>query len=74
MEKARATLKEYEGTHNYHNYTSQKKFSDPSAKRYIMYFQVGSAECSPTRPLCAWMSLRHIMRHRKNIPHPPPPQ
>uniref|UniRef100_A0A8C5GGK4 Pseudouridylate synthase 1 homolog n=1 Tax=Gouania willdenowi TaxID=441366 RepID=A0A8C5GGK4_GOUWI len=26
----------YKGTHNFHNFTSQKAFSDPSARRYIM--------------------------------------
>ncbi|XP_073145643.1 uncharacterized protein [Henckelia pumila] len=31
-------LKNYEGTHNFHNFTSRIKAEDPSAKRYIMSF------------------------------------
>jgi tRNA pseudouridine38-40 synthase len=30
----------YEGTHNYHNYTVRKPYSDPSAKRHILSFAV----------------------------------
>jgi tRNA pseudouridine38-40 synthase len=30
----------YEGTHNYHNYTVRKAYSDPSAKRHILSFAV----------------------------------
>jgi tRNA pseudouridine38-40 synthase len=32
----------YEGTRNYHNYTVQKSFSDPSAKRLIKSFEVNA--------------------------------
>ena len=32
-------LKMYEGTHNYHNFTSKMSSDDPSAKRYILSFQ-----------------------------------
>lgn len=35
-------LKNYLGTKNYHNFTSKKKASDPSAKRYMFAF-----ECEP---------------------------
>jgi tRNA pseudouridine38-40 synthase len=35
-----AALKEYEGTHKFHNYTSGKKFDDASAARYILSFTV----------------------------------
>lgn len=31
----------YKGTHNFHNYTSQKGPRDPSAKRYIMHMLCG---------------------------------
>jgi tRNA pseudouridine38-40 synthase len=34
-------LSTYIGTRNYHNYTIQKTFSDPSAKRVIRSFKVG---------------------------------
>lgn len=37
-------LASYEGTHNYHNFTSGKKFSDMSSNRYIMSFKVGIQE------------------------------
>ena len=35
------TLKLYVGTRNFHNFTSGKKYIDPSAKRYIMSFECG---------------------------------
>ncbi len=35
-------LARYEGTHNYHNFTSGKKFKDMSSNRYIMSFKVFS--------------------------------
>lgn len=34
-------LSKFTGTHNYHNFTSGKKYSDPSAKRYIIKFKCG---------------------------------
>lgn len=39
-EKARfnAILKRYEGTHNFHNFTTRTKAEDPAAKRYIISF------------------------------------
>ncbi|XP_078588267.1 pseudouridylate synthase 1 homolog [Branchiostoma floridae x Branchiostoma japonicum] len=36
MEKVNDVLSAYRGTHNFHNFTSGKKFKDPSAKRYII--------------------------------------
>jgi tRNA pseudouridine38-40 synthase len=41
LNEMNSVLKMYHGTHNYHNFTSGKKFIDPSAKRYII-----SMECS----------------------------
>lgn len=35
-----AALDEYQGTNNFHNYTIQKTFKDPSAKRHIKSFVV----------------------------------
>lgn len=40
LERVREALSLYEGTRNYHNYTVQKPFSDPSAKRVIKSFVV----------------------------------
>lgn len=34
----RKTLKLFEGTHNFHNFTSRKAFGDPSANRFINLF------------------------------------
>ena len=42
LRRVREALSLYEGTHNYHNYTVQKSFSDPSAKRVIRSFIVGA--------------------------------
>ncbi|XP_067003555.1 pseudouridylate synthase 1 homolog [Anabrus simplex] len=36
-----STLKIFEGTHNFHNFTSRKRPLDPSAHRYIMSFECG---------------------------------
>ncbi|KYO39556.1 tRNA pseudouridine synthase A, mitochondrial [Alligator mississippiensis] len=36
LEKVNRLLACYKGTHNFHNFTSQKKAKDPSANRYIM--------------------------------------
>lgn len=42
FEKVNKVLKTLEGTKNFHNFTSRKHCSDPSAKRYIIKF-----ECEP---------------------------
>ncbi|MGH0163700.1 UNVERIFIED_CONTAM: hypothetical protein FKN15_048536 [Acipenser sinensis] len=36
LERANVLFSCYKGTHNFHNFTSQKAARDPSAKRYIM--------------------------------------
>ncbi|EDV91085.1 GH16145 [Drosophila grimshawi] len=41
------TLKLYEGTKNFHNFTSKKNFLDPSAKRFIMSFTSSAPFHSP---------------------------
>ena len=33
---------EYVGSHNFHNFTSGKKFTDPSARRYMFSINVSS--------------------------------
>lgn len=38
LNKANEVLKSFVGTKNFHNYTSKKKPSDPSAKRYMKSF------------------------------------
>ncbi|XP_017776841.1 PREDICTED: tRNA pseudouridine synthase A, mitochondrial isoform X1 [Nicrophorus vespilloides] len=37
-EKIKALLGKFVGTKNFHNYTSKKRYNDPSASRYIMSF------------------------------------
>jgi tRNA pseudouridine38-40 synthase len=39
LDKVNAILKSLTGTHNFHNFTSGRKYTDPSAKRYIMLFE-----------------------------------
>jgi tRNA pseudouridine38-40 synthase len=39
--RVQEVLNSYLGTQNFHNYTIQKRFSDPSAKRVIRSFNVG---------------------------------
>ncbi|KAH8671994.1 pseudouridine synthase [Tricladium varicosporioides] len=41
-DRVQDSLNSYLGTRNFHNYTIQKTFSDPSAKRVIRSFKVGS--------------------------------
>ncbi|KFV76839.1 hypothetical protein N308_04226, partial [Struthio camelus australis] len=41
LEKVNKLLACYKGTHNFHNFTSQKGPKDPSAKRYIMEMYCG---------------------------------
>jgi len=36
----RNTLKLFEGTHNYHNFTCKKRFEEANSLRYIMSFEV----------------------------------
>ncbi|XP_051863946.1 pseudouridylate synthase 1 homolog isoform X2 [Drosophila albomicans] len=46
-EKVSETLKLFEGTKNFHNFTSKKNFLDPSAKRFIMSFTCSTPFQSP---------------------------
>lgn len=54
--KVQDMLNAYLGTNNFHNYTIQKSFKDPSAKRHIKSFRVG-----PTPIIIndtEWLSLK----------------
>lgn len=42
LAKVNDTLKLFEGTRNFHNFTSRKAFQDPSANRFIYNFQCQS--------------------------------
>ncbi|RKP40392.1 pseudouridine synthase, partial [Dimargaris cristalligena] len=56
LTSVREALQQYVGTHNYYNFTIQKKFNDPSAKRVIKSF-----ECSEPMLLAddtEWVSLK----------------
>ncbi|KAG8239520.1 hypothetical protein J437_LFUL016637 [Ladona fulva] len=44
LERVNEVLKLFEGTHNFHNFTSRKKPMDPSAQRYIMSMKCGEPE------------------------------
>ena len=39
LKRVQATLKMFEGTKNFHNFTSRKDYHDASAKRFIMSFE-----------------------------------
>ncbi|WQF76548.1 Putative pseudouridine synthase I, TruA, pseudouridine synthase TruA/RsuA/RluB/E/F [Colletotrichum destructivum] len=56
LSQLQAALNQYCGTINFHNYTVQKSFKDPSAKRHIKSFQVN------TQPIqirdTEWVSLK----------------
>ncbi|KAM0276793.1 hypothetical protein ACHAQH_006382 [Verticillium albo-atrum] len=42
LNQLQEALDQYVGTYNFHNYTIQKSFKDPSAKRHIKSFQVNT--------------------------------
>ena len=48
LEKLRSGLKAFEGTHNFHNFTSGKEASEANAKRYIISFECGEPYISET--------------------------
>lgn len=41
LERVNSLFSRYKGTHNFHNFTSQKSAQDPSARRYIMEMSCG---------------------------------
>ncbi|KAF0288122.1 tRNA pseudouridine synthase A [Amphibalanus amphitrite] len=41
LENVNRLLKKFEGTHNYHNFTSRRQPTDPSSKRFIMSMTCG---------------------------------
>jgi tRNA pseudouridine38-40 synthase len=43
LERLQTMLSQFEGTHNFYNYTIQKAFRDPSAKRHIRSFRLDPA-------------------------------
>ncbi|KAM7360490.1 pseudouridine synthase 1 isoform 1-T1 [Cochliomyia hominivorax] len=47
LKRAQEVLQMFEGTRNFHNFTSRKNFLDPSAKRYIMSFTCSQPFTSP---------------------------
>ena len=44
MESLRNIVQEFEGTHNYHNFTAGRDSSDPSCKRHMKKIQVSNCE------------------------------
>lgn len=54
--RVQAALEQYVGTHKYHNYTIQKKFTDRSAQRFIKSFKV--AETPIIINDTEWLSLK----------------
>lgn len=47
-------LQHYVGTHNFHNFTSGKKFEDASSNRYIISFEVSKKLIYLTPVLILW--------------------
>lgn len=47
LQKIKDVLQLYEGTKNFHNFTSRKNFLDPSAKRFIMSFSCSDPFITP---------------------------
>ncbi|KAF2766583.1 pseudouridine synthase [Teratosphaeria nubilosa] len=62
IDRIQNALSRYEGTKNYHNYTIQKTFRDPSAKRHIKSFRVKREPIligdGPDDEKTEWLSLK----------------
>lgn len=62
IERIQAALAKYVGTRNYHNYTIQKTFKDPSVKRHIKSFVVNRKPIligdGPDEEKTEWLSLK----------------
>ena len=62
VERIQEALSKYVGTKNYHNYTIQKVFKDPSAKRHIKSFIVNPKPIligdGPDESKTEWLSLK----------------
>jgi tRNA pseudouridine38-40 synthase len=62
VERIQAALSVYVGTRNYHNYTIQKTFKDPSVKRHIKSFVVNPKPIligdGPDEEKSEWLSLK----------------
>lgn len=56
LARVRSVLSQFEGSRNYHNYTIDKKFPDPSAKRVIKSFIVHNAPITINNT--EWLSLK----------------
>ena len=46
VQSLRNIVQQFEGTHNYHNFTSGRDSSDPSCKRHMKKIQVGNMHCN----------------------------
>lgn len=62
IERIQDALSQYVGTRNYHNYTIQKTFKDPSVKRHIKSFVVNPKPIligeGPDEEKSEWLSLK----------------
>jgi len=55
LAKLQRILDLYQGTHNYHNYTSGKRFEEESAKRFMMWFKASPVQVFDG---IEWIALR----------------
>ena len=54
VQKLSAILRQYEGTHNFHNFTVRLEASDPSAKRYMLSCKCTGVFDIQVTPLCLY--------------------
>ncbi|XP_020493752.1 tRNA pseudouridine synthase A isoform X1 [Labrus bergylta] len=65
LQRANRLFALYKGTHNFHNFTSQKAASDPSARRYIMEMSCGEPfVCSGTEFAVITVRGQSFMLHQ----------
>ena len=50
LERVQAMCKQFEGTHNFHNYSTKIEATDPAAKRYVISMKAEKFECQPGIP------------------------
>lgn len=65
LERANRLFSRYKGTHNFHNFTSQKAANDPSARRYITEMSCGKPfMCSDTEFAVITVRGQSFMLHQ----------
>ena len=64
QERLSNILADYQGTHNFHNFTVRMSPTDPSAKRYILNFSCAGVQMIEVSMVClflaSWVLLENV--------------